>query len=295
MLKHEVVDELRTAMYEDVGVMYDIYTQKWSEELLRDVGEYVPGITKEELDEYRVQDSDYVYALIKLASKVGNDGELLDKLLTLSREEGYELVKEITGDAIPFEDFKDIIEYGGKPFFKTFEGAELDDDELSEDELDMVAGGDDETKTTETIIQKTLEEVAKAVVKCYAAGSLVATPEGSRSIDEIRPGDRIYSLDKEGNRVETRVSDTTSGEAAVIEVHFENGKVWNTTSTQWFYDGKNFHNVWQHRDRDIPTLEGSTRITDIVETGEKQPVYDLVIEGNNVMFIDGIAAEGYGL
>ena len=77
-------------------------------------------------------------------------------------------------------------------------------------------------------------------------------------------------------------------------MHFDNGKVWNTTSTQWFYDGKTFHNVWQHNNRDIITLDGTTKITDIIETGKKTNVYDFVIDGGNIMFIEGIAAEGYG-
>ena len=31
-----------------------------------------------------------------------------------------------------------------------------------------------------------------------------------------------------------------NGEASVIEVHFADGRIWNTTSTQWFYDGTTY-------------------------------------------------------
>ena len=49
MLKQEVVDEIRIAIYEELGILYDIYSQKWSEDLVKDVKEYVPEITQADL------------------------------------------------------------------------------------------------------------------------------------------------------------------------------------------------------------------------------------------------------
>jgi hypothetical protein len=296
MLKPEVVDELRCAIYEDVGIIYDLYTDKNKEEALKEAAEYVPGITMEELDEYRKQDVVFIDAVLKLAVKVANDKELLNSLFEKSPEEAYDLVTPMTGDAIPFTDFKDMLEYGGKPFFKAFEGAKYDkdgDDELSEDELDEVAGGSEQDRLEGAIIE-VAEKILMGLAGCFTADSPVDTPEGSRTIKEIKEGDIVYSLDKDGNRIETKVTGKTEAEAPVINVYFSNGKVWNTTSTQWFYDGKLFHDVWQHNDRDVVTLEGAAKITDIVETGQRETVYDLIMDGTNIMFINGVAAEGYG-
>ncbi|MBQ9505118.1 MAG: hypothetical protein IJU93_08920 [Lachnospiraceae bacterium] len=295
MLKQEVVDEIRIAIYEELGILYDIYSQKWSEDLVKDVKEYVPEITQADLEEYRTQDAPYIAALLKLAKTVGKDEAMLEDILNKKPEEAYETVKGITGDAIPYDDFVDILEYGGKPFFKAFEGAKTEDDELSEDELDEVAGGGDTEKT----IAEILKEIEKGIIKglgCFVADSTVDTSRGSVPIQDVKEGDTVLSLDENGNRVEAKVTGITKAEGSVIEVHFENGKVWNTTSTQWFYDGRVFHDVWQHKGHDVVTLEGATKIKDIVETGKKQVVYDLIMDGgNNIMFIDGIAAEGYGI
>ena len=293
MIKQEVVDEIRIAMYEDVGLMYDFYTDRWKDDTLRDVQEYVPDITQEELDEYIKQDEPYVTALVKLALKVANDRELLDSLFDQTPEKAYETVKGITGDKIPYEDFVDILEYGGKPFFKTFEGAAGGDEELSEDELLAVVGGSDKDRA-EAGVLKILEKIIISVARCFTAESLVDSPSGAKAIGNVTAGDIVYSLDKDGNKVETKVTDTTNGEASVIEVHFADGRIWNTTSTQWFYDGTTFRSIWQYKDRDIVTLDGKTQITDIVETGRKEMVYDIVLDGNNIMFINGAAAESYG-
>ncbi len=300
MLKQEVIDELRIAIYEDIGLLWDLYTEEWRDDALRDVEEYVPGITKEELEEYRDQDEPYLCAVLKFAITVASDEALLNGLFDQTPEKAYETVKHIVGDRIPYEDFVDILEYGGKPFFKAFEcGIDALDcdaeDELSVADLQEVAGGTDEDRAVGQafkILEKLLKIVGKAA-SCFTAESSVHTPSGARPICDIAAGDTVVSLDHEGNMVEARVVGTTGGEAPVIEVHFDDGRIWNTTSTQWFYDGTTSHNVWQHRGGNIVTLDGTARITDIVETGRKEAVYDLVLEGTNIMFINGVAAESY--
>ncbi|MCR5557158.1 MAG: hypothetical protein K6F75_06315 [Butyrivibrio sp.] len=200
MIKQEVVDEIRIAMYEDVGLMYDFYTDRWKDDTLRDVQEYVPDITQEELDEYIKQDEPYVTALVKLALKVADDRELLDSLFDQAPEKAYETVKCITGDKIPYEDFVDILEYGGKPFFKTFEGAAGGDEELSEDELLAVVGGSDKDRAEAGVI-KILEKIIISVARCFTAESLVDSPSGAKAIGNVTAGDIVYSLDKDGNNI----------------------------------------------------------------------------------------------
>ena len=79
MLKQEAVDEIRVAIYEDLGILYDIYSQKWSDELIKEMNEYVPGITQADLEEYRTQDVPYITALLKLAQKVGTTPTTISK------------------------------------------------------------------------------------------------------------------------------------------------------------------------------------------------------------------------
>ncbi|MBO6242672.1 MAG: hypothetical protein J6O61_17870 [Butyrivibrio sp.] len=297
MLKQEIVDELRIAIYEDVEFLYEFYSDKWEEDVLKDAQEYVPGLTMEELKEYHAQDAPYLAAVFKLAVKAGADENLFNRIFDADRQKAYDAVKEVAGDSIPFEDFVDILEYGGKPFFKSFEGVDLEGDELSDDELMAVAGGagpkNEENLIWDAILKKWVK-VILPIVACFTAESMVETPLGEKPIKDICKGDAVYSLDEAGNRVETKVLEKTSAERKVVEVHFEDGSVWNTTSTQFFFDGRRKHDIWQHNGRNVVTIDGVTKITDIVETGKKVPVYDLVMAGNNIMFISGVAAEGFG-
>lgn len=297
MVRQETVKELRKAMYEDVNVLFEFYSDKYKEDSLEDAREYVTDITPEELEEYLEQDASFVQALITLATKAGNDETLLNRILDSNTEEAYKSVQDITGDSIPFDDFKNIVEHGGRPFFKSFEGASPDDDELGVGALDSVTGGVSERelhKIKHEIAKTSVEKIAHSLIHCFTAESEIDTPEGGRAIRDIQPGDIVYSLDGEGKKCSSRVTETTKGSAKVIEVHFSNGTVWNTTSSQFFYDGRRVHDVWQHRDRDIVTTDGTTKITAIVETGNEETVYDIIIDGNNIMFINGVAAEGYG-
>ena len=43
------------------------------------------------------------------------------------------------------------------------------------------------------------------------------------------------------------------------------------------------------------TENGETNIKKIISTGHKEKVYDIVVTGINVFFINGIAAEGWSL
>ena len=87
MVRQETVKELRKAMYEDVNVLFEFYSDKYKEDSLEDAREYVTDITQEELEEYLEQDASFVQALITLATKAGNDETLLNRILDSNTEE----------------------------------------------------------------------------------------------------------------------------------------------------------------------------------------------------------------
>lgn len=149
---------------------------------------------------------------------------------------------------------------------------------------------------------KKIEKTPKPKIKfkfkltCFAAGSLVSTPEGKKPIETIRVGDEVISLDTAGNkRVGKVVELLPECHERIIEVIFSDGTKWLTTETQWFYCGGDDYACIMNSGDKRALLEagGSASVEKITVTERVERVYDFVIEGLNVMFINGVAAEGY--
>ena len=83
----------------------------------------------------------------------------------------------------------------------------------------------------------------------------------------------------------------------ILEVTFADGHKWNTTKTQWFFCGSDeYACVTDDQGKKALTAGGGrTGVANVLETGRSEMVYDFVVEGLNVMFINGIAAEGFSL
>ena len=127
---------------------------------------------------------------------------------------------------------------------------------------------------------------------------MVATPHGAKAIREIRPGDEVVSLDPDGNQRVAKVTDVIEPrEMPIVEVTFTDGHKWNTTKTQWFYcGGDEYAAVMDDQGKTALTLDGGKAgVRSVAETDRKELVYDFVVEGLNVMFVNGIAAEGFSL
>ena len=167
--------------------------------------------------------------------------------------------------------------------------------ELTSGELEMVNGGCSDNSTASGL-GKIIGQWAKT--KCFTADSLVATPDGPKSIRDIRVGDKVLSLDTEGKGRTATVTDIMeSREMPVIRVLFENGKEWLTTDTQWFYcGGDDYACVKDAGGKKAITAEGEcSGVASVEETGRIEMVYDFVVDTPNVFFVNGIAAEGFSL
>ena len=111
-------------------------------------------------------------------------------------------------------------------------------------------------------------------------------------------GDEVFSLDETGAKRIAKVVDIVKPkEMPVVKAVFDNGKEWYTTSSQWFYcGGDDYAPIEDDAGKKAITLEGeSTGLSGKEETGRTETVYDFVVEGLNVFFVNGIAAEGYSL
>ncbi len=172
-----------------------------------------------------------------------------------------------------------------------------------EDTLESVAGGGGGIKDTDDkewweYGVEALDAILKGFGHCFSGESLVATPHGAKAIRDIKPGDEVVSLDRDGNKRVAEVTDVIEPcEMPIVEVTFSDGHKWNTTKTQWFYCGDDeYAAVMDDQGKTALTLDGGKAgVRSVTETERKEPVYDFIVDGLNVMFVDGIAAEGFSL
>ena len=167
--------------------------------------------------------------------------------------------------------------------------------ELTADEAEMISGGCNDN-TTATGIGKGIGQWIK--VKCFAGECMVSVPEGQKSIKDIRIGDKILSLDADGNPRTGTVADVMEPrEMPLLLVTFENGNQWLTTDTQWFYcGGDDYSCIKDPGARKAITAQGGTAgVCRVEETDRTELVYDIIVDGLNVFFVNDIAAEGFSL
>lgn len=128
----------------------------------------------------------------------------------------------------------------------------------------------------------------------------MATPKGERPISELAVGDEVITLDCNGREITGTVTEVmTPREEEIVEVTFSNGTVWHTTESQtiWLGHEQNYEIKDDAVGRPALVRGGeSIAITSVKYTGKYETVYDVLIgeeEDEDVIFVAGIAAEGY--
>ena len=174
--------------------------------------------------------------------------------------------------------------------------AELADFELDEETLARAAGGGCYTKNSNKCDGN---ECNPAHVKCFAGDSEVAVPGGVKRIQDLRLGDKVITLDADGNEIVGTVTEVMPPQAEeIFEVAFSDGTIWRTTESQtlWFGHEKNC-TVKEALGKTALKRGGATvTVTSVKPTGTFEPVYDVLIgeeEDEDVIFVEGVAAEGY--
>ena len=195
-----------------------------------------------------------------------------DKLLELAEAEGYEMTRDEAEAYI----------------------AELADFELEEEVLERAAGGSCYTNMT-----CDGNECNPAHPHCFTGDSEVAVPGGMKLIKDLQVGDKVITLDAEGNEIVGTVTEVMTPQAEeIFEVAFSDGTVWRTTESQTLYFGheKNCA-VKEALGKAVLKRGGATAtVTSVKPTGTFEPVYDVLIgeeEDEDVIFVAGVAAEGY--
>jgi len=172
--------------------------------------------------------------------------------------------------------------------------AELDDIELDEKALDKVAGGSCYTQTSCDD-----NECNPAHPKCFTGDSEVAVPGGVKCIKDLQLGDKVITLDASGKEIIGVVTEVVPPtEEEIVEVTFSNGTLWRTTESQTLYLGHEQNYLVKDAKGKKALLRGggTVTVTDVKYTGKYETVYDVLVgeeEDEDVIFVSGIAAEGY--
>ena len=198
--------------------------------------------------------------------------ETVDELMALAKSEGFEITKAEAEAYL----------------------AELGDFELDEKALDKVAGGSCYTQTSCDD-----NECNPAHPKCFVGDSEVAVPGGVKCIKDLKVGDKVITLDASGKEIVGVVTEVVPPtEEEIVEVTFSNGTLWRTTESQTLYLGhEQNYMVKDAKGKKALLRDGGTAtVTDVKFTEKRETVYDVLIgeeEDEDVIFVSGIAAEGY--
>ena len=172
--------------------------------------------------------------------------------------------------------------------------AEMEDMELNGKILNKVAGGSCWSNTT-----CDENECNPAHPKCFTGDSEVAVPGGIKLIKDLQVGDKVITLDAEGNEIVGVVTEVMSPqEEEIFEVTFSDGTVWHATGSQTLYFGHGKSCTVREALGKTVLKRGGTAVTvtGVKSAGIFETVYDVLVgeeADEDVIFVAGIAAEGY--
>ena len=129
--------------------------------------------------------------------------------------------------------------------------------------------------------------------------SEVAVPGGIKLIKDLQVGDKVITLDAEGNETVGVVTEVMSPqEEEIFEVTFSDGTVWHATGSQTLYFGHGKSCTVREALGKTALKRGGTAVTvtGVKSAGIFETVYDVLVgeeADEDVIFVAGIAAEGY--
>ena len=130
---------------------------------------------------------------------------------------------------------------------------------------------------------------------CVAAGTPVLGPGGTRAIESLKPGDRVYSVDMTaGALVETSVAVLSDkGEQATLRFSLDDGSRLTATAEHPLYDprSRSYRNAGAFKPGEALAVWHSGKVETVliggIETGPRSRVYDLSVEGALQNFLAG--------
>ncbi|MEM5795993.1 MAG: Hint domain-containing protein [Bacillota bacterium] len=127
-----------------------------------------------------------------------------------------------------------------------------------------------------------LGSLGAAAIICFAAGTMISTPDGDKPIEEIKEGYIVNTPTGTG-----LVINTKTGREYSVTIECEKGTV-ITTPTQPFLTAGG----WKTPTNIRPGDEVNGKVRNVTFGKEKIVVYDITVDGDNVFYANGFTVEG---
>jgi hypothetical protein len=132
---------------------------------------------------------------------------------------------------------------------------------------------------------------------CFPAGTAVATPEGPRPIETIRPGDRITLVAPDGTPTSGAVASSFQTCNRLVEVRTESGRLLTTETQPLCLADGGFRRAGELAEGDrvwrwVGGERRPDRVVAVVPTGREEAVHNLVVGESAVFVAGGYLARG---
>jgi hypothetical protein len=137
---------------------------------------------------------------------------------------------------------------------------------------------------------KSWRQWLKSNTSCFAAGTKLWTPDGYRNIEEIQPGEYVYSQDEfdPSSGIEPKLVEATLKRIGqILHLHVEDRVIRTTAEHPFFAQENGWTNAGELQIGDhILGSEGNwLRITDLLDTGEFEAVYNFCVVDWHTYFV----------
>lgn len=134
---------------------------------------------------------------------------------------------------------------------------------------------------------------------CFPAGTLIKTPGGAKPIEEIKSGDLVTAIAKNGSPVTVRVSSTYSTTSQLVVVRTRHGRLVTTDDHPLRFANGEFlpaTEIWPGGRLSVWRKGRLRRTTvrDVQFLDDEADVYNLSVEEPNTFIADGFVVHNKG-
>jgi hypothetical protein len=145
-------------------------------------------------------------------------------------------------------------------------------------------------KELQKVFVKLAEDMVDFVKSCFAAGTPLLTPDGSKPIEAFRPGDLILAApehDPDGPVTPRRVEEVFRSASALLSIEVNGRSIETTTEHPFWVAGKGWTKASELAAGDVLRSENGEPVTvlRVADTGKVAPVYNLRVADDHTYFV----------